>query len=68
MRDKERVEIKTEEIENIEQKGEQSIIKLKESKGDVEWGNIYEIEIVHGAFRERLYGYFGYKRDRIVEV
>lgn len=62
-----KVTISVDEVDHVEQQGDKSIIILKASKPDVEWGHIYHIEIVHGAYRDKFYGYFGYKRNRIIE-
>lgn len=63
-----RVTISVDEVDHAERQGDKSIIVLKTSKPDVDWGHIYHIEIVHGMFKDKFYGYFGYKRNRIIEI
>lgn len=68
MNEIETVSIDANEIDRVEMQGDKTVIVLKASKMDIDWGHIYYIEIVHGAYKDRFYGYFGYKRDRIIEI
>ena len=54
------------EIESIgESRTGRREIHLREPREGVEWGHIYKI-LLEGE-NETIYGFFGYRRDRIIE-
>lgn len=70
MRTEVEITIKIDEIEDVvEKENGKSVIYLKEPKSNIEWGHIYTIEVRNEPVRisKRLFGFFGYRRDRIIE-
>ena len=54
------------EIESIgESRTGKREIHLREAKEGIEWGHIYKIRLE--SEHETIYGFFGYRRDRIIE-
>lgn len=54
------------EIERIgESRTGKREIQLREAKEGIEWGHIYKIRLE--SEHETIYGFFGYRRDRIIE-
>lgn len=64
------ITINSDEIEDVvENENGKSVIYLKEPREGIEWGHIYTIEVRNESEKltKRLYGFFGYRRDRIIE-
>ena len=54
------------EIESIgESKTGKREIHLREPREGIDWGHIYKIRLE--GENETIYGFFGYRRDRIIE-
>ena len=60
------ITIKDSEIERIgESRTGKREIYLREVREGIEWGHIYKIRLE--GENETIYGFFGYRRDRIIE-